>query len=86
MQNESTYDIIRNAVDRDLVRDLGDNKLPVGLSTVRSCTFPLKDDLAVINRDQPASRTSQLRCRCISSLNESEKCILATGSDSSLDA
>jgi hypothetical protein len=67
------------------MRDLGDNELPLGLSAIRRCTLPLQDDLTVINRDQPTSRTSQSRCQCSSSLNESEKCVLATGPDSSLD-
>jgi hypothetical protein len=82
----STHDIIRKAIDRDLMRDLGDSEVPVGLAAVRSCTLPLQNDLTVIDRDQPASRTSQPRCQCSSSLDESEKCVLATGPDSSLDA
>jgi hypothetical protein len=54
----STYDIIRNAIERDLVRDLGYSEIPLGFGAVRSSTLPLQDDLTVINRDQPASRTN----------------------------
>ena len=68
------------------MRDLGNSEIPLGLGPVRSCTLPLQDDLTVINRDQPASRTSQPRCQCGSCLDESEKCALATGPDSSLGA
>ena len=68
----STYDVIRKAIERDLVRNLGDGELPLGLSAVRICTLPLQDDLTVINRNQSVSDESQLRCQCSSSLNESE--------------
>jgi hypothetical protein len=81
-----TYDIIRKAIDRDLMRDLGNSEIPLSLGAVRSCALPLQDDLTVINRDQPASRTNQPRCQCSSSLGESEKCVLAIGPDGSLDA
>ena len=54
----STYNIIRDAIERDLVRDLGNGELPRGLGAVRSTTLPLQDDLTVINRDQPAIHTS----------------------------
>ena len=37
------------------MRDLGNSELPRGLGAVRSTTLPLQDDLAVIDRDQPAS-------------------------------
>ena len=50
----STYNVIRKAIERDLVRDLGDRKPPLGLRAVRSPTLPIQDDLTVINRDEPA--------------------------------
>jgi hypothetical protein len=58
--NQNTYDIIRKAVERDLMRNLGNCKLPRGLCAVQSRALPLQDDLTVINRDQPAS---QPRCQ-----------------------
>jgi hypothetical protein len=65
-----TYNIIRKAIERDLVRDLGNSELPIGLGAVGSCTLPLQDDLTVINRDQPASNTSQLHYQCSWALTE----------------
>jgi hypothetical protein len=54
VKNGSTYDVIRNAIERDLVRNLGNREFPRGLRAVRSPTLPMQDDLAVVDGDQPA--------------------------------
>jgi hypothetical protein len=54
-----TYHVIRNAIERNLVRDLGNSELPLGLGAIRSRTLPVEDNLTVINGDQPAGRLSQ---------------------------
>lgn len=54
-----TYDVIRKAIERDLVRDLGNREVPRGLRAVRSRTLPTQDDLAVIDGDQPAGFTQR---------------------------
>ena len=59
----NTYDVIRNTIKRDLVRDLGNGEFPRGLGAVRRPALPVQDDLTVIDRDQPAGRTSQPRCQ-----------------------
>jgi len=68
----STYDVIRKAIERDLVRDLGYREFPRGLRAVRSRTLPTQDDLAVIDGDQPASYTMSATFLNASHLGESE--------------
>ena len=49
-----TYHVFRKSIKRNLVRDFGDDQLPIHLRSVRGFTRPVELDFDIIDRNQPA--------------------------------
>lgn len=49
-----SYHIFRNSIERNFVRDFGDDQLPIHLGSVRGFTRPVELDFDIIDRNQPA--------------------------------
>lgn len=49
---DDTYDVVRQPIEGDFMRDLGDNKTARGCRTVHRAPSPFEDNTTVVDRDQ----------------------------------